>query len=118
MSVSYFRLRRSPDRRSPLRRSATPGGGPIFAFRRSLPRRSVRAPLGLLGQGGLAGRLAHFPLQAHRPPGRIEHFEQPVVRGPGLGIDRRIPESLAQQLRRLENRFPLPALQRVDPEDS
>lgn len=33
-------FRRSPLRRSPERRSATPGGGPTLAFRRSVPRRS------------------------------------------------------------------------------
>ena len=38
---AHFRLRRSPRRRSTIRRSPAPWGGPTFAFRRSVPRRSL-----------------------------------------------------------------------------
>jgi hypothetical protein len=40
------------------------------------------------------------------------------VRAADLRVGRRITEPVAEQLRGFENRFALPALQRIDPEDS
>ena len=57
-------------------------------------------------------------VQAYRPAGRIEHFEKPFKCRHRLEVGRPVPESLAHQLSGLENRLPLPGLQRIDPENA
>jgi len=75
-------------------------------------------PFGAFSERGLARYLADFLLQPHRPAGRVEHFEKPFKCGHRLGVGRRAPQSLAHQLRGLENGLSLPGLQRIDPENT
>src|SRR5262245_24131197 len=83
-----------------------------------VPAAFLRATLGLFRKRRLAGGLAQFLLETDRATGGIQHFEQTVVGRSRLRVHGRVAESIAQQLRGFQDRFPLPALQRVDPENS